>query len=190
VPCLEMSLPDQNLLKGRVHVQGALLTRLPPLSRYREKSSGVMARLFDGFLDWRGGHRTGPELEFSALNNTPGRVTLDFQDNPTRRCRNDKFLPSRYSGCLSQFTRKHDSVRRIKFTRRFSCHYHGVVMAWLKADNPSLRSTTVFARMSAPSRRHRFRTRIYWREGRSIQISVSRVVAGTPCRIAPLIPAI
>jgi hypothetical protein len=41
----------------------------------------------------------------------------------------------------------------------------------------------------APRRRHKLRIRMYCRGGRSIQRSVSRVVAGTPCRTAALIPA-
>ena len=41
-----------------------------------------------------------------------------------------------------------------------------------------------------PCLKTRFISRTYWRFGRSTQISVSSVVAGTPCRIAPLIPTI
>ena len=42
--------------------------------------------------------------------------------------------------------------------------------------------------MSAPNRRQRFSTRIYCREGKSIQISVSRVVAGHPLQDGPAHP--
>jgi hypothetical protein len=58
-----------------------------------------------------------------------------------------------------------------------------------KIDRDVIRQNNdVFATISAPSLRARLSKRIYCLGGRSIQRSISNVVAGVPCRIAAVIP--
>jgi len=85
-----------------------------------------MSCLVNRLFQWGGRHCTRPNLEFPAFNNTPGSIVLHFQNDSPRRCRDDKFLPSRDSGGPPQLARKHNPVRGVEFDR----HFHGISMAW------------------------------------------------------------
>ena len=111
-----------------------------------------MAGLFHRRLNGRGGHRSGPHLEFAPLDDATGIVGLHFQDNPPGRGRNLQFLPPRNAGGLTEFPRQHDPIGSVQFDGCF----HGMTMArfWQggKRQRPVLRR---FARRKGGAR-HEF----------------------------------
>ncbi len=67
------------------------------------KVTGVVARLFNRLLNWRGRNGASPNLEFAVFDDAPGIIGLHFQNDASRGRGGRKFLPPGNPGHPPQF---------------------------------------------------------------------------------------